>query len=709
METKKSLMKRSEGWLALALVLILLGSFLGGLFNTSFYQTKVTEIEFETERGTLNGLLYMPKGAGADDPRPVIITTHGYLNTKEMQDAPAIEMSRRGYIVLALDMYDHGDSRWAADIPTGGQFSTFWVYSQFDAAAYIYEQPYTLKDEAGNAYAAVSGHSMGGFSSYVAVYMDEMRSLQAGNRLIFAALPAGADLSYAAAIAPMDQLLASFGSRTMGVVAAHYDEFFFNKSADEKSDAEKQVAGTVVYKDYPATAQGKMFLGLPADGAAGVADTYYSAEAGAVTIDGNVVREAETGERVIFTPTETHPWNHFSTTSTAYMIDFYAHAFSGVLPASMTNAGLASSNQIWLYKELAGLIALIGFFLLIVPVVSLLLRLPFFKKAVHARENLAVSKDTAGQKALYWLGIAAGTLIPAIFFPAFMDKTSTLKILGIIAAVIAALGIAAAVYAGVSKKKLDELKASSWLRGGIWVAVLACATSLLLFFASSIVKLGALFNEPTVNQIAYWAIISGFLTALISVGIYYFNRRPKGATFESYGIRPNALTIVSSLFTALVGVAIAYAILFLTQFIFGVDYRVWVLAVRTFKSEHVITALRYAPLFFLYYFPNTVAINANTRGRKAGYLLAVIMNIGGLALWMAGQYGMLFAKGTAMVPNQALNGILLVALIPCLAIAAVFARKVTEKTGSVWLGAFLNTILFTLISCANTAMFWNLV
>lgn len=94
--------------LAAAILMMVAGSFFAGMFNTSFFTVDVEEIEFETERGTLNGLLYMPKGAGENDPRPVIVTTHGYLNSKEMQDAPAIEMSRRGYIVLALDMYDHG-------------------------------------------------------------------------------------------------------------------------------------------------------------------------------------------------------------------------------------------------------------------------------------------------------------------------------------------------------------------------------------------------------------------------------------------------------------------------------------------------------------------------------------------------------------------------------------------------------------------------
>ncbi|MEG0842987.1 MAG: alpha/beta hydrolase [Clostridium sp.] len=169
--------------------------------NTSMFSVKVEEVEFETERGKLTGLLYMPKGAGSDNPRPVIVTTHGYLNTKEMQDAPAIEMSRRGYIVLAMDMYDHGDSRWSEDIPVGTQFSIFWVHSQYDAAKYIAKQAFTKKDEKGNAYVAVSGHSIGGFSSLLAMYRDEMDSIQTGIRSIYAGIPMGADFSYASALA----------------------------------------------------------------------------------------------------------------------------------------------------------------------------------------------------------------------------------------------------------------------------------------------------------------------------------------------------------------------------------------------------------------------------------------------------------------------------------------------------------------------------
>lgn len=49
--------------LAAAILMMVAGSFFAGMFNTSFFTVDVEEIEFETERGTLNGLLYMPKGA----------------------------------------------------------------------------------------------------------------------------------------------------------------------------------------------------------------------------------------------------------------------------------------------------------------------------------------------------------------------------------------------------------------------------------------------------------------------------------------------------------------------------------------------------------------------------------------------------------------------------------------------------------------------
>ena len=123
--------------LVIALVVVLLASFAAQAFNTSGYSVSVSRIYFDTEHGTLSGLLYMPKGVSGSNPAPTLVTTHGYLNSAEMQDANAIEMSRRGVVVLALDQYDHGHSRATEE---NSNWMAFWTNSQYDAVNYMYEQ-----------------------------------------------------------------------------------------------------------------------------------------------------------------------------------------------------------------------------------------------------------------------------------------------------------------------------------------------------------------------------------------------------------------------------------------------------------------------------------------------------------------------------------------------------------------------------------------
>ena len=48
-------MRKTKKVLLFAVILVVLGSFLASMFHTSFFQVKVKEIEFETERGTLSG------------------------------------------------------------------------------------------------------------------------------------------------------------------------------------------------------------------------------------------------------------------------------------------------------------------------------------------------------------------------------------------------------------------------------------------------------------------------------------------------------------------------------------------------------------------------------------------------------------------------------------------------------------------------------
>ncbi|MBQ6527373.1 MAG: alpha/beta hydrolase [Clostridia bacterium] len=281
--------------LVLSLVLVFCFSFLASVFHSGMFSVNISRISFDTANGQLSGLLYMPKGADASNPRPAVIVTHGYLNSAEMQDANAVELSRRGYVVLALDMYDHGHSNINESVyepyaPYGAFLMTwapFWINSMNDAVQYMYDQPYVLKDESGNGIIGVTGHSMGGFSSTMAVYYDETAFAETGIRKIKANLTEGSDFSYSGIFGvTADVFNQSGGGRILGKVAAQYDEFFFGAPDDP--------AGTVRKKNYVATPDGLTFLQQET----AQADTWYD------TSDG--------GKRIIYQPAQTHPWNHFS-------------------------------------------------------------------------------------------------------------------------------------------------------------------------------------------------------------------------------------------------------------------------------------------------------------------------------------------------------------------------------------------------------------
>ncbi|MGA9288028.1 MAG: alpha/beta fold hydrolase, partial [Anaerobacillus sp.] len=379
--------KKPVIWLVIALLLILVGSYAASLFNNSSGEVDVSRIYFDTPRGELSGLLYKPDGAD-QTPRPTLVTTHGYLNSAEMQDAQAIEMSKRGYVVLALDQYDHGHSTNTMEKPI--PFFSFWPNAIYDAVQYMYEQDFVLKDDNGNGIIAASGHSMGGFSTTNAVILDEKDFQTTGIRKIYSDLTMGSDYQWVQALEmSAEDINNAYGPRTSGKVAAQFDEFFF--------DAAATAAGkSVVKKNYVGTEEGAGFLGNPENPEAGK------------------VYEVNGGKRIIYQPNETHPWNHFSKETTGNAVDFYDMAF-----ADYSNlVTIDKDGQTWMYKEWFSFVALIGFLLLFAPVISLLSKLPFFNNIYTKKPSPLPEPKTNGAKLTSFLIVVFAGLFPALFFPA---------------------------------------------------------------------------------------------------------------------------------------------------------------------------------------------------------------------------------------------------------------------------------------------------
>src|SRR5450759_339348 len=99
---------------AIAVLLMLLGSVLATWVNTGAGAASVPEVTIFGSNGyQISAYLYAPKTAGPTTPAPAVLMFHGLNNQKDYMDNTALEMARRGFVVLSADMTGHGESNGA--------------------------------------------------------------------------------------------------------------------------------------------------------------------------------------------------------------------------------------------------------------------------------------------------------------------------------------------------------------------------------------------------------------------------------------------------------------------------------------------------------------------------------------------------------------------------------------------------------------------
>jgi dienelactone hydrolase len=350
-------------WLAFALawVVILAGAWFANRVQTSNGAVAVTEVRIPAEDGvTVSGLLYVPKTATAATPAPAILAAHGYINTREMQSPFAIELSRRGFVVLAMDMTGHGYS--------GGIVGTAG-FGGPAALRYLKSLPYVAKGEIG-----LEGHSMGGGPVMAAALSDPD-----GYRAI---VLEGSTPGLLGAPAPEHP-------RNLAVMFGKLDEFaplmWQVKRGGLVEDSKRLQALFGVTGGR--VEEGRLY-GSIADGTA----------------------------RILANPRVTHPWEHFSKAGVGAAVSW----FQRTLPAP---AAKPPSDQVWIWKEVGTLIAFLGMIGLILATFDLLVALPPFAALDRAAEPITPRRDPRWLLALVTTAlIPALTYLPLmkvgqLFFP----------------------------------------------------------------------------------------------------------------------------------------------------------------------------------------------------------------------------------------------------------------------------------------------------
>ncbi len=315
---------------ALAWALILGGAFLAHRVQTSNGAVKVSEVRIAAEQGvTVSGLLYVPATATAARPAPAVLASHGYINTREMQSPFAIELSRRGFVVLAMDMTGHGYS--------GGIVGTA-DFGGPAALRHLRSLPFVDRANIG-----LEGHSMGGgpILAAAAEQPDAYRSI----------VLEGSTPGLLGAKAPADP-------KNLAVVFGQYDEF----------------AG--------------LMWGVPKGSEIGESkklQTLFGVTA--PVMEGRIYGDVAKGTaRVLYNPPITHPWEHFSGSGVGRAVDWFEATLKPSGTPSLT-------GQVWVWKEVGTLVAFIGLIGLILATFDLLLSSRFFADLNHPAEPVMERRD----------------------------------------------------------------------------------------------------------------------------------------------------------------------------------------------------------------------------------------------------------------------------------------------------------------------------
>ena len=125
---------------------------------------------------------------------------------------------------------------------------------------------------------------------------------------------------------------------------------------------------------------------------------------------------------------------------------------------------------------------------------------------------------------------------------------------------------------------------------------------------------------------------------------------------------------------------------------------------RVFNVQKIVYALAYWPAFALFYLVNSLLVNGGNRieGRPEWrmLLLSCVSNILGIAVIIFIQYSTLISTGVFTFNSmRVVNLFPLIFLIP---IGTIITRRFFRETGSIYAGSFAISMLYTMMTVANT-------
>jgi hypothetical protein len=188
------------------------------------------------------------------------------------------------------------------------------------------------------------------------------------------------------------------------------------------------------------------------------------------------------------------------------------------------------------------------------------------------------------------------------------------------------------------------------------------------------------------NELIVWALLNAAMVVVLSM-------LPGGSP------APPVRHAWRGALLALLTIAAGYAVVALLHAVLLVDLRYWFIAVRPLQPAQIGTFLAYLVPFALFFLVVLRALHANLAvashpvGRQ--YLVNMAALAGGFVVFLAVQYGLLFATGQLFgwFMSDPLRTVIAINFVPLMAMAAVITTFTWRRTGSHVPGAVLCAVL----------------
>ena len=691
---KKLTLKTKEGcWrlLIIFLALIVLFSCAARLVSSDAGKIKVSRVTFDSRGATVTADLFYPAGTTDEDKLPAVLVGHGAGVTRGIMKGIAEEIARRGYVVLNVDAYGYGMSEMPVNDDSGQDKDNFdsklTPGGMLDALNFVRTLEFVDQTRIGMA-----GHSAGSRRTASAAMLD--CGYLTLNDLLINVLydDFGQEFTEEEIKMNADELAKD---RLNDDQLSHYmdikeeTELWYNTRMKALcligSSAEKiSLIQTVLVGGHEVQRNCQVNFGIVTGywdfnyieypewettteawhtGSESVErETWYiiddvnatSEKVGLINeasiLTNDDFREAvdNRATRIACYHYESHSKNFFSAQTASDIVSYFEQTlgYNGGELGDSSATPLASDNIVFFWREAFNFAATLSMICFLFPLTALILKTNWFAGCQGSVKPLPAGSIS---KKRYWL---------------FNGVTVILT--------FAAMYYVNSLFAPGLPTSAGLPLFSSWWLTVIFLAIMAVCSVLLV--------------------LVYWRL----------------DKATIGTTaLENLNIKLKISSILKSILLSIILLMAAYGTLMLVEYMFGEDFRLWMMVFTEMKAELWALVWKFALMMFPSFLLIGAATNYTVRTDIPEWLdtlIAVVVN--SLGVWLLCLVNYISYAGSNALFSNFTSSYGFIIFVP---LTVYVTRKMYKVTNNIWIAAALNALLlsWSICSCTgyNTSLF----